>query len=56
MSSLAIPLWATNRRPATLPSVPTNELSFAVDQFTGSGTFRTRAADRTHVAYMPDTT
>jgi hypothetical protein len=30
--------WATNRRPATLPPVPTNErLSFAVDQFTGSG-------------------
>ena len=30
--------WATNRQPATLPPVPTNErLSFAVDQFTGSG-------------------
>lgn len=30
--------WATNRQPATLPPVPTNErLSFAVDQITGSG-------------------
>ena len=29
---------ATNLRPAKLPQVPTNErLSFAVDQFTGSG-------------------
>jgi transposase InsO family protein len=30
--------WATSRRPATLPPVSTDErLSFAVDQFTGSG-------------------
>jgi len=30
--------WATNPQPATLPPVPTNErLSFAVNQFTGSG-------------------
>src|SRR6188768_4129600 len=30
--------WVTNHQPATLPPVPTNErLSFAVDQFTGSG-------------------
>ena len=32
--------WATNLRRATLPPVPTSErLSFAVDQFTGSGQY-----------------
>ncbi|BCI87836.1 hypothetical protein NIIDMKKI_30420 [Mycobacterium kansasii] len=30
--------WATKPPPTTLPPAPTNErLSFAVDQFTGSG-------------------
>jgi hypothetical protein len=37
-TAAGIPPWATNTQPATLPAVPTNErLSFAVDQFTGSG-------------------
>jgi hypothetical protein len=37
-ATAAIPAWATNRRPATLPLVPTTErLSLAVDQFLGSG-------------------